>query len=193
ADLAAPPRGPCLFGFIGDCGASPAPTDPIPSSTVSTPAPTPTHTTAPSHHPTTAPPRSRHPHPPPTHHVAVRTTAPARASSTHHGKHKRSLPVAVTTKADPTPAGTTLSASDPVPATPDRAGQQEPTGMFRPLLQVFPVAVVCLATGIVVVVAAARRGSRRARAAAEHGGSRHRHSDSDAEELTHPGVWENTR
>lgn len=191
ADLAGSLRGPCLFGFIGDCRTSPSPTptDPAPSSTVSTPVPTATHTTPPADRPTTAPPRSRHPHPPPTHRVRARTSAAAHLSATRHRKRKRSLPVAAPTSAGPTPAGTTLSASDDVPARPDLGGQEASAGLFRPLLQVFPVAVICLAIGIVVVVGAVRRSSRRARSAAERRGRRHRHGDPVADELTHPGAW----
>lgn len=112
---------------------------------------------------------------------------PAAPSPTHHGRRKSSLPVAVRTSVDPTPAGTTLSASD-VPATPQQGGPKESAGMFRPLTQLFPILVVGLAVGIVVLVGAARRGSRRTRAVAGHG-RRHRHTYSGADELTQPGAW----
>lgn len=201
ADLAGPLAGPCLLGIIGDCAPPPTPTPTytFPSSTASTPAPTDSGTTAPSHQPTTAPPRSRHPHSPPAHHrERVRTTVPAGLPSTHHGSGKSSLPVAATTSVDPTPAGTTLSASEGVPATPDQGERQESASMLRPLMQLFPVVAICLAIAVVVVVSAARRGSRRTRGA--NGRRRHRHtySDadeysaadeySDAEELVHPYV-----
>lgn len=186
ADLAAPPRGICLLGIIGDCGPRPTPTNTPPSGSASTPAPTHTETTAPTHQPTTTPTRPRHHHSRHARHTrTVRTTVPAQPSSTHH-RTKSSLPVAATTSIDPTPAGTTISASDPVAATPDRGERQESTGMLRPLMQLLPVAAICLAIGLVVIITAARRGSRRPRATAVHGRRRHRHSYADTDELVHP-------
>lgn len=195
ADAAAQLLGPCLLGIIGDCGPRPTPSFTVPSTGGTTPGPTRTGTTAPpSHRPTTSATRSGHPHSTaPTHHP-VRTTVPAGGQSTHHRPSRTgSLPVAATTSIDPTPAGTTLSASDGVPATPDQGERDESSGMLRPLMQLLPIVAICLAIGLVVVITAARRGSRRTRAVAGHSRPRHRHAYSDAEELVHQGVWGDTR
>lgn len=119
----------------------------------------------------------------------MRRTAPA-ATSTHHGARRtHTLPVAATTSVDPTPAGTTLSASDDVPPTPVKRERQESAGVPRPLMQLLPIVAICLAIGLVVLVSAARRGSRRTQGPVGRGRRRHhRHASSDVDELVHPRV-----
>lgn len=95
------------------------------------------------------------------------------------------MAVAVTTTLDPSPAGTTISASD-LPATPDPVRRTESSGMWRPLMQLFPIVAICLVVAIVVIATAVRRGSRRNRSAAGHLRRRHRHAYPETDELVHP-------
>jgi hypothetical protein len=188
ADLAGPLRGPCLLGIIGDCAPQPTPTFTVPTSTASTPGVTPTDTSAPpSRDPTPSATRSRHPHSTrPTHQGRVHATAPGPSSTRQHPRRSGSVAVAVTTSVDPSPAGTTLSASDLPPTSDPGKRAASSSGMWRPLMQLFPIVAICLVVAIVVVVTAARRGSRNNRAAAGHVRQRHRHAYSETDELAHP-------